>query len=110
MAIWIFISIDGSTLIVTLEEAGDIEVPTNKRTQFYRNPAFFGVLIGVGALIVVVIVCLLLVAFRGGRIDLDKFHGNCACSLTDRFSRAQRLFHVYVFPANHRSCKVLNYI
>lgn len=65
---------DGNTLIVTLKEAGDIEVPTNKRTQFYRNPAFFGVLIGVGGLIIVVIVCVLLVAFRGGRIDLDKFH------------------------------------
>ena len=47
------------------------------RGQFYHNATFLGVLISVGALIVVVIVCLLLVAFRGGHISLDKLHGKC---------------------------------
>lgn len=57
-----------------MEEADPTE---GSRGQFYRNPTFLGVLIGVSALIVVVIVCLLLVAFRGGHISLDKLHGEC---------------------------------
>ena len=44
------------------------------RGQFYHNATFLGVLISVGALIVVVVIaCLLLVAFRGGH----KLHGKC---------------------------------
>ena len=70
---------------------GDVEAAAPKRTPFYRNRAFFGVLIGVAALIVVVIVCLLLVAFRGGRIDLDKFHGNGADRFLNSFLRAASL-------------------
>ena len=46
-----------------------------KRTKFYRNPTFLGVLIGVGALIVIVIICLLLVAFRAGHLSVAKIHG-----------------------------------
>lgn len=61
---------------------------TGERAQFYRNPTFLGVLIGVGALIVVVIVCLLLVAFRGGHISLDKIHGKCyhTCTIISQTS------------------------
>lgn len=63
--------------IVTEEEVVEVDPTAGRRGQFYRNPTFLGVLIGVGALIVVVIVCLLLVAFRGGHINLDKLHGKC---------------------------------
>ena len=65
-----------------MEESDPTE---GERGQFYHNHAFLGVLIGVGALIVVVIVCLLLVAFRGGHISLEKLHGKC-CRSTFNFS------------------------
>ena len=67
--------LDRRTPIVTEEEVEEVDPGTDKRNQFYRNPTFLGVLIGVGALIVVVIVCLLLVAFRGGHISISKIHG-----------------------------------
>ena len=76
---------DGKTPIVTEEEVEETDPTGGKRGQFYHNPTFLGVLIGVGALIVVVIVCLLLVAFRGGHISLDKLHGKC-CRSTLYFS------------------------
>ena len=48
---------------------------TLQTSQLYRNPTFLGVLIGVCALIVIVIVCLLLVAFRAGHLNADKIQG-----------------------------------
>ena len=48
---------------------------TPPTSQLYRNPTFLGVLIGVCALIVIVIVCLLLVAFRAGHLNADKIQG-----------------------------------
>lgn len=69
--------LDGKTPIVTEEEVEEADPTAGRRGRFYRNPTFLGVLIGVGALIVVVIVCLLLVAFRGGHISLDKLQGKC---------------------------------
>ena len=68
---------DGKTPIVTEEEVEETDPTAGGRGQFYHNATFLGVLIGVGALIVVVIVCLLLVAFRGGHISLDKLHSKC---------------------------------
>lgn len=64
----------GSVIVKEVEDTGSGEKNAN-RTQFYRNPTFLGVLIGVGALIVVVIVCLLLVAFRAGHLNVSKIHG-----------------------------------
>lgn len=61
----------------------EVDPTAGRRGQFYRNPTFLGVLIGVGALIVVVIVCLLLVAFRGGHISIDKIHGKSVLPYTN---------------------------
>lgn len=71
--------------MVVVKEVENIqsEATTAKTTQFYRNPTFFGVLIGVGALIVIVIVCLLLVAFRAGHLNVAKLHG--MCKILDNF-------------------------
>ena len=79
ITIWIFLQLDENTPIVTKVEVEAADPTADRRSQFYRNPTFWGVLIGVGALIVVVIVCLLLVAFRGGHVSFDKIHGNYAC-------------------------------
>ena len=68
---------DGKTPVVTEEEVEEIDPTAGRRGQLFRNPTFLGVLISVVALIVVVVVCLLLVAFRGGHISLDKLHGKC---------------------------------
>lgn len=66
---------DGESVVVKeVVEAGFDETDA-KSGKFYRNTTFLGVLIGVGALIVVVIVCLLLVAFRAGHLNVAKIQG-----------------------------------
>ena len=71
----IYFSSDRETVVVKeVVEAGFDETDA-KSGKFYRNPTFLGVLIGVGALIVVVIVCLLLVAFRAGHLNVAKIQG-----------------------------------
>lgn len=61
-------------IVKEVEEPNDIKA-TPQTSQLYRNPTFLGVLIGVCALIVIVIVCLLLVAFRAGHLNADKIQG-----------------------------------
>ena len=66
---------EGRKVIVKeVVEPNDTE-GTPPTSQLYRNPTFLGVLIGVCALIVIVIVCLLLVAFRAGHLNADKIQG-----------------------------------
>ena len=69
-----FSSDGGSVIVKEIVEPGTDETATTSG-QFYRNPTFLGVLIGVGSLIVVVIVCLLLVAFRAGHLNVAKIQG-----------------------------------
>ena len=70
-----FILTDGGSFIVKEVEEIDSEGTKSKTSQFYRNPTFLGVIIGFGALIVIVIVCLLLVAFRAGHLNVAKIQG-----------------------------------
>ena len=66
----------GSFVVKEMEES-EAEETTAKRAQFYRNPTFLGVVIGVGALMLIVIICLLLVAVRAGHLNAAKIHGEC---------------------------------
>lgn len=64
----------GSFVVKEMEES-EAEETTAKRAHFYRNPTFLGVVIGVGALMLIVIICLLLVAVRAGHLNAAKIHG-----------------------------------
>ena len=66
---------EGRKVIVKEVVEPDDTKGTPQTSQLYRNPTFLGVLIGVCALIVIVIVCLLLVAFRAGHLNADKIQG-----------------------------------
>ena len=61
--------------VIVKEVVEPNDTKATETSQLYRNPTFLGVLIGVCALIVIVIVCLLLVAFRAGHLNADKIQG-----------------------------------
>lgn len=64
----------GSFIVKEVEEPKEGPTP-EERMQLYRNPTFLGVVVGVGALMFIVIICLLLVAVRAGHLNTSKFHG-----------------------------------
>ena len=73
---------------------------TPQTSQLYRNPTFLGVLIGVCALIVIVIVCLLLVAFRAGHLNADKIQGTVLVQKSlVRFKKRKALSMCQKWPA-----------
>ena len=73
--VFIDLSFSEGRKVIVKEVVEPNDTKATETSQLYRNPTFLGVLIGVCALIVIVIVCLLLVAFRAGHLNADKIQG-----------------------------------
>ena len=73
--VFIHLSFSEGRKVIVKEVVEPNDTKATETSQLYRNPTFLGVLIGVCALIVIVIVCLLLVAFRAGHLNADKIQG-----------------------------------
>lgn len=66
----------GFFVVKEMEEL-EVEEIIVKRVYFYCNFIFFGVVIGVGVLMLIVIICLLLVVVCVGYLNVVKIYGEC---------------------------------